>query len=992
MGSVTGTGVSTALVAKDGAKPMNLSVAEDRLLADVGRRKAFEASRVTLGRQLSEAGFQLADYHQALFQRRVVQRMLNCGINRVEDYVTRLQREPAEAQQLGCRLQRPQTKWFDDLDAQRVLPEVLEKLGHSEQPLQIWLPGCGTGTEAHLLAGLAARVQIAARPVGAYGFTVYGTDTDQGALSAARIGLLAPTAVAQMQRHAGKAYLLPRDGGFQVAPVLQRSVIFLAHDLTAPPPLFDLDLIICRGLLSNFSLAMQRQLLNQMHAALHPSGMLLVGGDGALIGHEDLFDPDLQIPGLYRRSTETRLLTKHLLPPPTHFDERHADAYRRAFHHLNRPALFLDRNLDIVDANAAASALTAEPRNRPAHTLLGRNLLQLFVEVDRQRVGAALHALGASSRAELSGTLVNGHEMLLQIGHLGAGALSYFIEYFPKPGARRDTAAARDSFIETALSALNDALIALDDSGRIVEFSPSAEQMTGWTRAETLGQPCTRVLRLKRAADGEPADLIDMVVAGRGLPARAEAFNLQHRDGRSSVVGITVKKTEVGAVLILEDVSEIKLLTDELAYRANHDELTGLLNRNAFENRCRAALDDAKLRGTTSMLCYVDVDQFKVINDTLGHIAGDELLHALAGVLRARIRENDALARLSGDEFGVLLVATKARSGRAVVDALMETARNFRFVWNGVNYAVTISIGAAVIDASSENITRVMSLADAACFVAKDAGRDRARFADDDDELSRRHIQMSLVGKIGQALDEERFVLHYENVINIAQPDQIVYRELLIRMRDDSGKLLTPSGFIQAAERYFLMSAVDRWVLRQTFNAVARLPQDNIIYALNLSGQSLGDDKFLDNVLAELDRSGVDPTRICFEITETAAVSRLSEAVRFINCVSDFGCRFALDDFGAGMSSFSYLKNFRVNFLKIDGSFVRTILGSRTDRRMVESINRIGHELGLKTIAEHVESDALMEPLREIGVDWAQGRSISWSEPFEDLYERRIGR
>jgi EAL domain-containing protein (putative c-di-GMP-specific phosphodiesterase class I) len=188
------------------------------------------------------------------------------------------------------------------------------------------------------------------------------------------------------------------------------------------------------------------------------------------------------------------------------------------------------------------------------------------------------------------------------------------------------------------------------------------------------------------------------------------------------------------------------------------------------------------------------------------------------------------------------------------------------------------------------------------------------------------------------------------------------------------------------------MSAVDRWVLRQTFNAVARLPQDNIIYALNLSGQSLGDDKFLDNVLAELDRSGVDPTRICFEITETAAVSRLSEAVRFINCVSDFGCRFALDDFGAGMSSFSYLKNFRVNFLKIDGSFVRTILGSRTDRRMVESINRIGHELGLKTIAEHVESDALMEPLREIGVDWAQGRSISWSEPFEDLYERRIGR
>ena len=537
---------------------------------------------------------------------------------------------------------------------------------------------------------------------------------------------------------------------------------------------------------------------------------------------------------------------------------------------------------------------------------------------------------------------------------------------------------------------MSNGVILLDSDGRVIEFSPVAERLTGWSRGEALGQPYARVFRLTLAS--EERHPVELALDGAVSMVDRRDLYLQHRDGRCYALSLRVRpvpsaesETAGGAVLVFEDVSEMNLLTEELAYRATHDPLTGLLNRDEFEARARTALAEAKRSGHASVLCYIDVDQFKIINDTLGHIAGDELLHELAGELRSQLSETDVLARLGGDEFGVLLNARDLKHARPVVEALIDAARRFRFFWSGQTYAVTISAGAAVIDAASENITHAMSMADAACFVAKDAGRDRVRFAGDDDELSRRVVDMSLVGKIGKSLDEDRFVLHYEDVVRVEQPDDIVYRELLVRMRDEDGKLLTPGAFIQAAERYFLMSALDRWVLRAALRGIARLPADTVIYAVNLSGQSLGDDKFLDYVLNEIDSSGVDPERLCFEITETAAVSRLTQAVRFMSRVAESGCRFALDDFGAGMASFSYLKNFRVDFLKIDGSFVRAMLGSRADRGMVESINRIGHEFGLKTIAEHVESSALLEPLREMGVDWAQGRAIAWGRPFDEL-------
>jgi len=546
---------------------------------------------------------------------------------------------------------------------------------------------------------------------------------------------------------------------------------------------------------------------------------------------------------------------------------------------------------------------------------------------------------------------------------------------------------AREHPVDVVLRALSEGVILLDREGRVIEINPAAERLCGTRRESALGRHHSEIFPLHGGvpSSGRPHP-VEAALQGQGTSADRNDLQLQTRDGRRYALTLRLRPMPGGgALIVFSDVSEFNLLTEELAYRASHDALTGLLNREEFDARARALHQQARENGQTAVLCYLDLDQFKVINDTLGHDAGDGLLHQLAGELRSQLEPDDALARLGGDEFGVLLPRRDLTTARETVDRLVEAVRRFRYSWNGQSYAVTASVGVALIDGSSESVSRAMSLADAACFVAKDAGRDRVRIAGQDDELARRYVQMSLIGKIGKSLDEDRFLLHYEDVVATAEPRRVVYRELLVRMRDEDGRLHTPGAFIQAAERYSLMTALDRWVLRHALAGIARLPPDEVIYAINLSGQSLSNDKFLDFVLSEIDASGVDPGRLCFEITETAAVSRLTEAVRFIRRVAEGGCRFALDDFGAGMASFSYLKNFPVHILKIDGSFVRAMLASHADRGMVESINRIGHEFGLKTVAEHVESAALLVPLREIGVDWAQGRAIAWGRPFSEL-------
>lgn len=547
--------------------------------------------------------------------------------------------------------------------------------------------------------------------------------------------------------------------------------------------------------------------------------------------------------------------------------------------------------------------------------------------------------------------------------------------------------AAASRQLAAAMRAISDGLLVVDAQAHIVELMPPAERLIGWSRQEALGRPHDQVLTLM-TADGEPLESpILWALSERSARHVTEDCVILARDGRKLIARLTIacvfgNDGVEGAMCAITDLTDQTLLSDELNYRASHDSLTGLLNREEFERRVKQAACEVQGSRARYVVCFIDLDQFKIINDTLGHAAGDELLRQVSAILRGQLRLTDVLARLGGDEYGVLLQHCDLQRARTVVDELLGSIRAFRFVWGEQTHSITCSIGVSVLAAGESAVSFTLSQVDSACFAAKDAGRDRARFAGDSDEVEQRYTEMDMVGRIASSLEQDRFMLMAEDVVSVSDPTRVVYRELLVRLRGEDGKLVPPSRFIPPAERYFLMSSIDRWVLRTTLDGLAAREDDGIIYALNVSGQSIGDEKFLEFAGAAIRSSGIDPRRLCMEITETAAVSRLTDAVHFIRELSNLGVRFALDDFGAGMASFSYLKNLPVDFLKIDGSFVRSVDESRVDRGMVEAINRIGHEMNLKVIAEHVEHEGVLEILKNIGVDYAQGWFIAPGAPF----------
>ncbi len=557
--------------------------------------------------------------------------------------------------------------------------------------------------------------------------------------------------------------------------------------------------------------------------------------------------------------------------------------------------------------------------------------------------------------------------------------------------ARPVEASRAQLLLRTGLALIHDSIVILDAAGCVTDLSDSAELLIGLSRQLASGLQYERVLQLSGLGDVTDPGPIARCLGGIAASGGVQACQLLSRDGRRLRVRLSCRalleqERVIGAMLMLEDITEQTLIAQELVYHRQHDPVTGLLNRGEFEHRLAAALGDARERGIGHVLCHVDVDQFKLINDTLGYHAGDELLRRLATLFRSHLKTDDVLARVGGDEFGILIRDTSAAIGQGIVDGLMESTRGFRFDWESQKHATTVSIGVAEIGLGTASVAQAFADADAACYEAKDAGRDRARwFVAGDANIRRRHGEMAMVGRISQAIDNNQFLLFFEDVVAVAEPGRVRYRELLVRMRGDDGKLVQPSSFIAAAERFYLMAALDRWVMDTAFDGVARLADDGVIYAVNVSGMSLSDDQFLTHVIASLERSGVAPARICFEITETSAITHLSQAVRFINQLADRGCHFAVDDFGAGMASFAYLKNLPVQFVKIDGSFVRSMQDSAVDRGLVEAINRIGHELSLCTIAEHVEDTRALQMLAEIGVDWVQGHAVAAGRPFDEL-------
>ena len=435
------------------------------------------------------------------------------------------------------------------------------------------------------------------------------------------------------------------------------------------------------------------------------------------------------------------------------------------------------------------------------------------------------------------------------------------------------------------------------------------------------------------------------------------------------------------------ELKELKLGQEyavKLAYHASHDPLTSLVNRLEFEKRLAVALHATATQGRQHVVMYLDLDQFKIVNDTCGHAAGDQLLRQVSVLLKAQVRDRDSLARLGGDEFGVLLENCPLQEAIGIADKLRQCIADFRFVSEGKSFSIGASVGLVQVADGMLTLTDILSAADAACYVAKEKGRNRVQlYRPHDSEVSMRRGEMEWVSRLQRALQEDRFVLHSQQIISIvggAPPTS--HHELLVRMLDEHGKIVPPMAFIPAAERYSIMPMIDQWVVQNAFTAISALGPDCGTYAINISGASIGDERFLEFVREQFRTFVMPPRSICFEITETAAIANFDKAARFFGEMKSLGCLFSLDDFGAGMSSFGYLKHLPVDFIKIDGSFVKDVAHDPVAVAMVRAINDVGHVMGKKTIGEFVDGELVLGVLREIGVDFAQGNWISPPRAF----------
>ncbi len=455
---------------------------------------------------------------------------------------------------------------------------------------------------------------------------------------------------------------------------------------------------------------------------------------------------------------------------------------------------------------------------------------------------------------------------------------------------------------------------------------------------------------------------------------------------------VTRSEDEGEQILVVsEDISEARQLSTQLSHQASHDALTGLVNRREFENRLRSLVERIPHEEPQEhALLYMDMDQFKIINDTCGHIAGDELLRQLASMLKHKVRKHDTLSRLGGDEFGVLIENCSLENAKQLAQNICDAVANFQFFWGISSFRVGVSIGLVAISDQTRDHTEVLSQADSACYAAKDLGRNRVHvYRENDVELARRFGEMQWVTRIESALEQERLELYFQPIvpINDARPSARQY-EILVRMRESTGEIIAPSVFLPAAERYNLMGRVDRKVVSMALRWLSLHPDHHKQLescTINLSGQTLMDDTFIDFVFREFEHCNVNPGKLCFEITETAAVENLTKASDFISAMQGKGCKFSLDDFGSGLSSFAYLKNLPVDYIKIDGLFVQGIVKDPVNYAMVRSINEITQLMGKKTVAECVEDELVINALRNIGVDYVQGHYVGIEQPISKL-------
>ncbi|RKQ95840.1 PAS domain S-box-containing protein/diguanylate cyclase (GGDEF)-like protein [Kushneria sinocarnis] len=559
--------------------------------------------------------------------------------------------------------------------------------------------------------------------------------------------------------------------------------------------------------------------------------------------------------------------------------------------------------------------------------------------------------------------------------------------------------------LQVTLSSIGDGVIATDDQARINFMNPTAEGMTGWSLEQARHHAIESIFNVVSDGTEHEVPLVNPVrecLQRSSVFSREDDLVLIGREGERFDVNATAAPVRadggrvLGAILVFQNVSRARELQRSLSFTASHDALTGIFNRARFEQVIEEALGRARREGSRDVLCMIDLDRFKVVNDSAGHVAGDHLLTEVSALLGRHVRHQDILARLGGDEFGLLLIDCTLDQARQVADKLIELICALRFVWEGNIYDIGASIGMVAIEAETTTFGELLGKADIACYAAKRAGRNRSStFEPGQQEVEREHRDIFMAAGLREAIEADRFVLYSQRIMHLHEgAGEGEHHEILLRMQDKDEVLVPPGAFIPVAERYGMMAAIDCWVIEQLLcrrgEEIATCP--TLQLSINLSANSLSDATFLPWLLALMGRSPVPPGQLIFEITETALMNHVSMASEAITALRELGCRVALDDFGSGLSSFSYLQSFSVDLVKIDGAFVRNVCSNELDQVIVDSINQIAHRLGAATVAEFVENAATLERIRDMGVDYVQGYHVAMPEPLECLLlPRTIG-
>jgi diguanylate cyclase (GGDEF)-like protein/PAS domain S-box-containing protein len=662
----------------------------------------------------------------------------------------------------------------------------------------------------------------------------------------------------------------------------------------------------------------------------------------------------------------------------------------------------------VLHANKQFAALVGVDQNE----LTGRALADIvppeYAELVRENIRRRLKGETAAERYEIDMVGLQGQVSRLEIGStlieyegesalLITGAEILPTQTVPQlaqlPSAADGTTVPRLHL--QALDSLAEAVITTDVQGRIRYMNPAAQRMTGTTVEGSVERKLEDVVGFVDENDrrllSDP--LRQALTSGAPVNLSRRALLLSRADGTERSIELSASPIRneandvVGAVALLHDVTELRGLARQMSYQATHDALTGLINRRDFERRCEEAIERGHRGDGQHILCYLDLDRFKAVNDTSGHIAGDSMLREVAKLLRDAVRDSDTVARLGGDEFGMLLIGCPLEKAQQISDDVCRAVGDYRFVWRDKIFNIGVSVGIVEISRESGTLDELFAAADSACYVAKRQGSGRVAVYSARDEAHARHSgEIQWLQRLQSALKENRFHLYQQIIVPANGPNgRGPAMEMLVRMRDEEGNDVPPVDFVRAAERYRLMGLVDRWVVQTTLSALgsgALAVPSNRSVAINISGQTLGDVQFLEFVVECLDSTGALPGQVCFEITENAVIANMDHARRFVGVLHGMGCQFALDNFGSGVGSFSNLKNLPMDYLKIDGSFMRNLARDTVNQAMVTAMIKLARSLHFKIIAEQVEDDAAVDAARRMGVDFLQGYAIGRPQPM----------